>query len=370
MAQPRFYEDYTLGDVRETMGRTITETDFVVHAGHTGDFFPHHMDAEFMKTQPFGQRIAHGTMTFAIGIGLTAAEVNPLAFTYGYDRLRFPRPVFIGDTVRTVLTIASMEPDPKRPQHGAWSNPAASSTSAARPCSPASMSCSWKSGPRPKQRMTPHEMGARGRDRAGPLPRRDRQGHRSRSTEIPGRSMLDKMRHINEVDGAFRRFVTFEPRASAHMSLNLLLPSDHPEADAGFIVLQSDRAHAMSGSNCICVVTALLETGRVRMTEPETVVTLETPAGLVRAVARCARGRCLSVSLDNVPAFVEALDSVIATPALGTDPCGHRLRRRLLRDRHRGPDRADDYAGPRPRSGRDRHRTAGPDRRSGSGSSS
>jgi proline racemase len=136
--------------------------------------------------------------------------------------------------------------------------------------------------------------------------------------EIPGRSMLDKMRHINEVDGNFRRFVTLEPRASAHMSLNLLLPSDHPEADAGFIVLQSDRAHAMSGSNCICVVTALLETGRVSMTEPETVVTLETPAGLVRVVARCARGRCLSVSLDNVPAFVEALDSVIETPRWGS----------------------------------------------------
>ena len=136
--------------------------------------------------------------------------------------------------------------------------------------------------------------------------------------EIPGRSMLDKMRHINEVDGNFRRFVTLEPRASAHMSLNLLLPSDHPEADAGFIVLQSDRAHAMSGSNCICVVTALLETGRVSMTEPETVVTLETPAGLVRVVARCARGRCLSVSLDNVPAFVEALDRVIETPRWGS----------------------------------------------------
>ena len=135
--------------------------------------------------------------------------------------------------------------------------------------------------------------------------------------EIPGRSMLDKMRHINEVDGNFRRFVTFEPRASAHMSLNLLLPSDHPEADAGFIVLQADRAHAMSGSNCICVVTALLETGRVRMTEPETLVTLETPAGLVRVVARCANGRCLSVSLDNVPAFVEVLDRVVETPRWG-----------------------------------------------------
>jgi acyl dehydratase len=118
MEKPRFFEDFAPGERRVTHGRTITETDFVVHAGHTGDFFPHHMDAEAMKASPFGQRIAHGTMTFAIGIGLTASEINPLAFTYGYERLRFPRPVFIGDTIHTELTIAALEPDPKRPDHG------------------------------------------------------------------------------------------------------------------------------------------------------------------------------------------------------------------------------------------------------------
>ncbi|MDQ0471857.1 MaoC/PaaZ C-terminal domain-containing protein [Labrys wisconsinensis] len=118
MERPRYFEDYVLGEERRSHGRTITETDFVVHAGHTGDFFPHHMDAEHMKASPFGQRIAHGTMTFAIGIGLTASEINPLAFTYGYDRLRFPRPVFIGDTIHTVLTVSALEPDPRRPDKG------------------------------------------------------------------------------------------------------------------------------------------------------------------------------------------------------------------------------------------------------------
>src|ERR1700710_1675912 len=112
------FEDYALNSVRLTSGRTITEADFVIHAGHTGDFFPHHMDLEAMKATPFGQRIAHGTMTFAIGIGLTAGDVNPLAFTYGYERLRFPKPVSIGDTIHTELTIAGLDPDPKRPTHG------------------------------------------------------------------------------------------------------------------------------------------------------------------------------------------------------------------------------------------------------------
>ncbi|KAB7619712.1 MaoC/PaaZ C-terminal domain-containing protein [Verminephrobacter eiseniae] len=118
MNEEKFFEDYCLGSSRVTAGRTITETDFVIHAGHTGDFFPHHMDAEFMKTQAFGQRIAHGTMVFALGVGLTASRINPVAFSYGYDRLRFIKPVFIGDTIRTRLTVARKEPDPKRPDQG------------------------------------------------------------------------------------------------------------------------------------------------------------------------------------------------------------------------------------------------------------
>jgi acyl dehydratase len=118
MERPRHFEDFAVGETRITSGRTITETDFVVHAGHTGDFFPHHMDAEAMKSSQWGQRIAHGTMTFAVGIGLTASEINPLAFTYGYERLRFPKPVFIGDTIHTVLTIAALDDELKRLDHG------------------------------------------------------------------------------------------------------------------------------------------------------------------------------------------------------------------------------------------------------------
>ncbi|MER9233044.1 dehydratase [Mesorhizobium sp. M0622] len=118
MEQTVYFEDYQIGSSRMTSGRTITETDFVVHAGHTGDFFPHHMDAEFMKTTPFGQRIAHGTLVFSVGVGLTASVVNPVAFSYGYDRLRFIKPVFIGDTIKTRTTISAREDDPKRPDSG------------------------------------------------------------------------------------------------------------------------------------------------------------------------------------------------------------------------------------------------------------
>ena len=135
---------------------------------------------------------------------------------------------------------------------------------------------------------------------------------------IPGATMLDKMNHINEVDDSLRRLVVLEPRGCLQMSVNLLLPPTRPEAHAGFIVLQSDKAHPMSGSNSICVVTALLELGMVEMKEPETTVVLDTPAGLVTARATCKDGRCIGVSLDMVPAFVEHLDVAVKTEAFGT----------------------------------------------------
>jgi acyl dehydratase len=118
MIVEHFFEDIEIGSERRSFGRTITETDFVVHAGHTGDFFPHHMDAEWCATQEFGQRIAHGTMVFSIGIGLTATTINPHAMSYGYDRLRFLRPVHIGDTITTITRIAEKRDHPKRTDHG------------------------------------------------------------------------------------------------------------------------------------------------------------------------------------------------------------------------------------------------------------
>jgi acyl dehydratase len=118
VTKAEYFEDYAVGAQRTTSGRTITEADVVIHAGHTGDYFPHHVDAEFARETPFGERIAHGTMTFAVGIGLTAGQINPVAFTYGYDRLRFPKPVFIGDTIHTRVTIKEKQPDAKRPDSG------------------------------------------------------------------------------------------------------------------------------------------------------------------------------------------------------------------------------------------------------------
>lgn len=117
MIKSQFLEDYEIGAVRETLGRTITETDIVLHAGQTGDFYPHHMDAEWCQTQDFQQRMAHGTLIFSVAVGMTAGLINPEAFSYGYDRVRFIKPVFIGDTIRGRVTIKEKR-EHKKPGHG------------------------------------------------------------------------------------------------------------------------------------------------------------------------------------------------------------------------------------------------------------
>jgi proline racemase len=135
---------------------------------------------------------------------------------------------------------------------------------------------------------------------------------------IPGATMREKLRYINETDDSIRRYLTAEPRGRPQASANVVYPSTDPAAHAGFVILQADRAHAMSGSNTICVVTALLETGSIAMTEPTTEVVLETAAGLVRAQAHCRDGRCERVTFEGVPSFVETLDLPLDVPGIGT----------------------------------------------------
>ena len=134
---------------------------------------------------------------------------------------------------------------------------------------------------------------------------------------IPGATMAEKLHHLNTVDDGLRRWLCSEPRSGPAGSFCLLVPACDPAADVGFIVLQPDQAHAMSGSNAMCATTALLETGMIPMVEPESVVTLDTAAGLVRATATCAGGKVVKVALDMPPSFVTQLDAMIETAEWG-----------------------------------------------------
>src|SRR5678809_1625346 len=101
----KFFEDFELNEGRTTAKRQITGEDIDLHAEESGDYFPHHMDAEWCKTQPFKRRMAHGTLVLTIAIGLTADVINEVSMTYGFDRIRFVKPVFIDDTIHVVTRI-------------------------------------------------------------------------------------------------------------------------------------------------------------------------------------------------------------------------------------------------------------------------
>ena len=114
------------------------------------------------------------------------------------------------------------------------------------------------------------------------------------------------------------RLLLREPRGSVACHVNLVVPATREDCDAGFIIMEPTEYPAMSGSNTICTVTVLLETGMVEMREPETVVRLEAPGGVVEARAVCRDGKCESVEFTNVPCFVDRLDAEIEVEGLGT----------------------------------------------------
>ncbi len=135
--------------------------------------------------------------------------------------------------------------------------------------------------------------------------------------DIPGTSMGEKLSYMNGKGDALRRFLALEPRGFAQMSTNLLPQPTQAEAHSGLIVLQGDKAHAMSGSNCICTTTVLLETGMVEMTEPVTTVVFDTAAGIVLAHAQCHHGKCERVEVEMPPCYVDQLDTQVNVEGLG-----------------------------------------------------
>jgi proline racemase len=135
---------------------------------------------------------------------------------------------------------------------------------------------------------------------------------------VPGGSMLEAMTWLQADRDDLRLRMLREPRGYPAANCNLILPSSHPDADAGYVIMEQVEYPGMSGTNTMCVVTVLLETGMLPMTEPVTELTLESPAGLIRVHAACRDGKVTAVTFRNVPAFATHLATPIEVPHLGT----------------------------------------------------
>jgi trans-L-3-hydroxyproline dehydratase len=133
-----------------------------------------------------------------------------------------------------------------------------------------------------------------------------------------GSTVFEQMQTMQREGEWLRRLLLREPRGSVACHANLVVPSNRPDCDAGFIIMEPTEYAAMSGSNTIATTTVLLETGMIEMQEPETIVRLEAPGGVVEARAVCRDGRCESVEFTNVACFADRLDAPLEVEGVGT----------------------------------------------------
>jgi proline racemase len=136
--------------------------------------------------------------------------------------------------------------------------------------------------------------------------------------DVPGKTMFEKKTYLETQADDLRKLMLREPRGYPASNCNLILPPTHPDADAGFVIMEQVEYPPMSGSNTICVVTVLLETGMIPIRGPRMKLKLDTPAGLVEADAEIENGKVIRVTFRNVPAFAVHLDKPIEVRELGT----------------------------------------------------
>jgi proline racemase len=134
---------------------------------------------------------------------------------------------------------------------------------------------------------------------------------------IPGDTMFDRRRYfMTHLDG-IRKALMYEPRGHSAMSGAILQAPSRADADWGVIFIEVSGCLPMCGHGTIGVATVLVETGMVQVTEPVTLVRLDTPAGLVVAEVSVRDGAVTSVTITNVPAFTVALDQTVHLEGVG-----------------------------------------------------
>ena len=136
---------------------------------------------------------------------------------------------------------------------------------------------------------------------------------------IPGTSVLEKARYLEREGDGLRRLLLSEPYGDPAMSVDLIVEPSHPEAQAGYIIMEAMGYPLYSGSNTICTATALLSSGMIPMRSDDGLqsVVLESPAGLARITARITDGRVASITTQGEPAYVAEEGLRVEVPHYG-----------------------------------------------------
>ena len=117
----RYFDQWTLGDrIRHQPHRTVTETDNLLISALTHNPQPLHLDETYAEATEFGRIVVNGTFTFALLIGISVGDttLGTLVANLGYDEVRMPKPVFIGDTLRAETEVVELRPSKSRPGQG------------------------------------------------------------------------------------------------------------------------------------------------------------------------------------------------------------------------------------------------------------
>ncbi|NDV00247.1 MaoC family dehydratase [Pseudoroseicyclus sp. CLL3-39] len=117
----RHFEDWAIGEtIAHPVHRTVTETDNLLLTTLTLNPQPLHLDADYAAGTEFGQIVVNGLFTFSLMIGLSVAEttLGTLVANLGYDAVKMPKPVFIGDTLRAETEVAELRDSRSRPNAG------------------------------------------------------------------------------------------------------------------------------------------------------------------------------------------------------------------------------------------------------------
>ncbi len=135
--------------------------------------------------------------------------------------------------------------------------------------------------------------------------------------DLPGETMLDKRASFIATHDHLRCLLLNEPRGMVALCADIVLPSSHPDAALGYLIIEPTDYPVMSGTNTINTATVILEAGLLPMTEPVTRFNLEAPAGLIGIEAECRDGKCVRITFENQPAFVSHLDVPLEVAGVG-----------------------------------------------------
>ena len=166
---------------------------------------------------------------------------------------------------------------------------------------------------------------------------------------VQGDTMAERFDYCRAELEGLRRLILHEPRGYPGQCAVFVLPPVNPGSAFGVVVIEQGGFTPMSGSNTMCAVTAMLESGRVPMVEPVTEVRIDTAVGTITTLASVSGGKVTSVTVVNVPAFVVGLDVPLEVPEFGTVAGGRHLRRPVLRPGEGRRPRSRPGPGPRAR---------------------